>query len=101
MERGLTGAGPSGVVGGRWPALLDVVLRFAVETPAAILVVTEIVVLASGVIARYLVGRPLIWADELAGILFLWLSMLGAASAFPRSDHMRMTLFVGAAHPRL
>jgi tripartite ATP-independent transporter DctM subunit len=101
IVRDLTGARPSAVIGGRWPALLDLVLRFAIETPAAILVVTEIVVLASGVVARYLIGRPLIWADELAGILFLWLAMLGAASAFRRSEHMRMTLFVGAAHPRV
>jgi tripartite ATP-independent transporter DctM subunit len=101
IERDLTGARPSAFIGGRWPALLDLVLRFAIETPAAILVVTEIVVLASGVVARYLVGRPLIWADEFAGILFLWLSMLGAASAFRRSEHMRMTLFVGAARPRM
>jgi TRAP-type C4-dicarboxylate transport system permease small subunit len=41
------------------------------------------------VVARYGLHRPLIWSDELASILFLWLAMLGAAVAFRRAEHMR------------
>ncbi len=65
-----------------------------VEIPAALLVVAEIVILFAGVVARYGLHRPLIWSDELASILFLWLAMLGAAVAFRRSEHMRMTAVV-------
>jgi tripartite ATP-independent transporter DctM subunit len=68
-----------------------------VEIPAAILVVAEIVILFAGVVARYGLHRPLIWSDELASILFLWLAMLGAAVAFRRSEHMRMTAVVASA----
>ena len=71
-----------------------------VAAAAAILVVAEIVVLFSGVSARYLFHKPLIWSDELAGILFLWLAMLGAVTAFQRGEHMRMTAFVGLVRPR-
>ena len=71
-----------------------------VAAVAALLVIAEIVVLFSGVSARYLFQRPLIWSDELAGILFLWLAMLGAAVAFQRGEHMRMTAFVGMVRPR-
>ena len=39
--------------------------------------------------------RPLIWSDELASILFLWLAMLGAVVALRRGEHMRMTALVG------
>jgi len=60
---------------------------------AALLVVAEIAVLFAGVCARYFFREPLIWSDELAGILFLWLAMLGAALAFHRDEHMRMTAF--------
>ena len=42
---------------------------------------------------------PLIWSDELASILFLWLAMLGAAVAFRRAEHMRMTALVAAPAP--
>jgi len=66
---------------------------------AALLVVAEIFVLFSGVSARYLFHKPIIWSDELASILFLWLAMLGAVVAFQRGEHMRMTAFVGMASP--
>src|ERR1700761_2604749 len=72
-----------------------------VEIPAALLVVAEIVTLFAGVVARYVVQQPLIWSDELASILFLWLAMLGAVVAFRRSEHMRMTAVVARAGPTL
>jgi tripartite ATP-independent transporter DctM subunit len=70
-----------------------------VEIPAALLVVAEIVILFIGVVARYGFHRPLIWSDELSSILFLWLAMLGAAVAFRRGEHMRMTALVATAKP--
>src|SRR5438876_6551591 len=76
---------------------LDGWLGAVVEIPAALLVVAEIVILFAGVVARYGLRQPLIWSDELASILFLWLAMLGAAVAFRRSEHMRMTAIVGTA----
>ena len=75
-------------------------LGLLVEIPAALLVAAEIVILFTGVVARYGLHRPLIWSDELASILFLWLAMLGAAVAFRRSEHMRMTAVVASTSAR-
>jgi tripartite ATP-independent transporter DctM subunit len=82
-------------------ARLEHILGTSVEIPAAMLVVAEIVVLFAGVISRYVLHAPLIWSDELASMLFLWLAMLGAVVAFRRSEHMRMTALVASAGPRL
>src|SRR5437879_7232592 len=82
-------------------ASLEALLGTLVEIPAALLVVAEIVILFAGVVARYGLHRPLIWSDELASILFLWLAMLGAAVAFRRSEHMRMTAIVASARPAM
>src|SRR6202167_2828458 len=82
-------------------ATLEAWLGMLVEIPAACLVVAEIVILFAGVVARYGLQQPLIWSDELASILFLWLAMLGAAVAFRRSEHMRMTAIVASAKPAL
>ncbi|MCG6204362.1 TRAP transporter large permease subunit [Rhodopseudomonas sp. HC1] len=79
---------------------LEAGLGRLVEIPAAILVVAEIVVLFAGVVSRYVFHSPLIWSDELASILFLWLAMFGAAVAFRRGEHMRMTALVAKATPR-
>jgi tripartite ATP-independent transporter DctM subunit len=67
----------------------------AVEIAAAGLVIAEIAILFGGVISRYVFDRPLVWSDELASTLFLWLAMLGAVIAFHRDEHMRMTACIG------
>jgi TRAP-type C4-dicarboxylate transport system permease small subunit len=82
-------------------ASIEHCLGLLVEIPAALLVLAEIVILFAGVVARYGLHRPLIWSDELASILFLWLAMLGAAVAFRRAEHMRMTAVVASARPAM
>ena len=69
-EAGLaeTSANGGGGVFGR----ADLVLALITEVPAAILIVVEIGVLFTGVVARYVFHRPIVWTDELASILFLW-----------------------------
>jgi tripartite ATP-independent transporter DctM subunit len=80
---------------------IDAALGTAIEIPVAILTALEIVILFAGVVARYVVQRPFTWSDELASILFLWLAMLGAVVAFRRGEHMRMSVLVSRASPRL
>src|SRR5436189_1692393 len=82
-------------------ASIEHALGMLVEIPAAFLVIAEIIILFAGVVARYALHRPLIWSDELASILFLWLAMLGAAVAFRRSEHMRMTAIVANTKPSM
>lgn len=60
----------------------------------AILLVAEIFILAWGVTFRYFLNIPETWTAEVAIILFLWLSMLGAVLALQRSEHMRLTAAV-------
>jgi TRAP-type C4-dicarboxylate transport system permease small subunit len=84
----------------RWAAT-DRVLGALIEIPAAILVVVEVVVLFSGIVARYVLRTPIVWTDELAAVLFLWLAMLGAVIALRRGEHMRMTALVALASPRV
>src|SRR5690349_11893621 len=83
-----------------WAARLNAVLIPLVEIPAALLVLAEIVVLLAGILARYVFHTPIVWSDELAGILFLWLAMLGSVLALQRGEHMRMTAIVGMLKPR-
>jgi tripartite ATP-independent transporter DctM subunit len=76
------------------------VVALAAEIPGAVLVIAEVAILFSGVTFRYVLHQPLLWSDELAGILFLWMSMLGAAVAQHRGGHMRLTVLVGLAPER-
>ncbi|MFS8116515.1 TRAP transporter small permease subunit, partial [Rhizobium jaguaris] len=86
---------------GAWPVLAKAeagVVRL-IELIAAALVVVEVLVLSAGVFARYAWGEPLIWSDELASMLFLWLSIVGAVLAFHRGQHMRMGVIADAMPP--
>ncbi|MBB5048068.1 tripartite ATP-independent transporter DctM subunit [Rhodopseudomonas rhenobacensis] len=77
-------------------AKFDAMLGRSVEAIAAVLLVSEIILLFSGVVARYVLVRPLLWSDELAVILFLWIGMLGAVIAARDGQHMRFTLLVNS-----
>jgi tripartite ATP-independent transporter DctM subunit len=80
-------------------ARFDTALGWLVEVPAGLLVLTDIVVLFAGVFSRFVLHNPLVWSDELASILFLWLAMLGAVTALRRGEHMRMTALVSWLAP--
>lgn len=73
----------------------------AVAVIASVILLFEVGLLFVGVVARYAFHRPLIWADELASTLFVWLSALGAVMATRRNAHMRLTTFVGMTGPTL
>jgi tripartite ATP-independent transporter DctM subunit len=69
----------------------------ATEWCAGILVATVAVMLLTGVFSRYVLDKPLVWADAIASLLFMWMAMLGAVVAMQRNEHMRMTVFVAGA----
>jgi tripartite ATP-independent transporter DctM subunit len=84
-----------------WAAAVDRVIGAVVEPIAALLVVAEVIILASGVFTRYVLRSPLVWTDELATILFLWLAMLGSVVAYRRGEHIRLSVLVRRSSPRV
>ena len=77
--------------GRTWTRAIDRGIGYIVEPATAAILVVEVIILAAGVFSRYVMGDALSWSDELASLLFLWLNMLGAASAYRRGEHMRLT----------
>jgi tripartite ATP-independent transporter DctM subunit len=65
-----------------------------VEALAVALMLIETGVLLAGVFSRYVMHNPLVWTDELASSLFIWLAMFGAVLALDRGEHMRMSALV-------
>ena len=75
------------------PSSTTLIGRIA-EFVGALLVLAETCILFAGVVSRYVFDSPLMWTDELATFLFLWLAMVGAVVAVRRGGHMRLTTFV-------
>jgi tripartite ATP-independent transporter DctM subunit len=78
---------------------VDSAIGILAEAVGAALVLGETCILFAGVVSRYVFNSPLMWTDELANFLFLWLAMLGAVVAFRRDGHMRLTTFVNSLSP--
>jgi tripartite ATP-independent transporter DctM subunit len=85
----------------RYLLTVEKYLGRVIEIVAALLIAAEIIILFAGVISRYFPQQPLVWSDELASLLFLWLASLGAVVAFRRNEHMRMTALVGTTPPHV
>lgn len=73
---------------------MDDAIYRVVELIAAALLVVEIIVLFCGIFTRYVLDAPLVWTDEFASLLFIWLGMLGTIVAVRRAAHLRMMTFV-------
>src|SRR5947209_5945076 len=79
---------------------LDLLIGRGAELIGALLVLAETCILFAGVVSRYVFNSPIIWTDELATFLFLWLSMFGAVVALRCDGHMRLTTFVSWCGPQ-
>ncbi|CAM5205523.1 Tripartite ATP-independent transporter DctM subunit OS=Castellaniella defragrans OX=75697 GN=HNR28_001847 PE=4 SV=1 [Castellaniella defragrans] len=69
-------------------------LARGVEYLVSLLVVLEVVSLFVGIVARFALHSPIVWMDEAASLLFMWLAMLGSVVALQRGEHMRMTALI-------
>ncbi len=64
------------------------------EAVSAVLMVVIIGFLLTTVITRYVLSSPIVWVDEVVSISFIWVTMIGAALAMHRNEHLRLTLVV-------
>jgi len=57
------------------------------------IVAVLVFLVGSGVLARYIFNYSLAWSDELAGLGFVWLTLLGSVTACRRRTHMVIGFF--------
>jgi len=58
-----------------------------------------VVVVFAGVLLRYVFRLPLIWGEELALFMFIWLALLSASVAVRSRSHFRMAELVALLPP--
>ena len=54
-----------------------------------------------GVFSRYVIGNQSPWTEELARMLLIWVSLLGASIGFIRKSHLGVDYFVGKLSNRM
>jgi len=65
------------------------------DIAAALLLLAVLAVTCAQVAARYLLGVPMPWGEELTRLLFVWLVLIAAS----RARHMRIDLVTDRARP--
>jgi TRAP-type C4-dicarboxylate transport system permease small subunit len=71
----------------------DGVLQIEGLLVAALVAAMTVIVFAQ-VIFRYVLGSPLVWSEELARYLFVWVTMIGAAAAVRLGQHFGLDILV-------
>jgi tripartite ATP-independent transporter DctM subunit len=71
-----------------------------IEPITALLMLLEVADLGLGVFCRYVLRDALVWTDELAVLLLVWMAMLGAVTAYQRREHVRLTVIVNRMSAR-
>jgi len=102
LDTAISGVAPAEAMRGsvrRAAFAADRLIGLVVEFIGAVLVLAETCILFAGVVSRYVFDSPLMWTDELATFLFLWLAMFGAVVALRRDGHMRLTTFANWVGP--
>jgi TRAP-type transport system small permease protein len=73
-------------------------LRRLLDAVAALLLAAIVLITGARVVARYVLGLSMPWSEELTRLLFIWLILIGAASArHLRIDTVPSMLGQGAA----
>jgi TRAP-type C4-dicarboxylate transport system permease small subunit len=80
-------------------ARLGNVMNRAAEVVCAVMVLTMTLVVAAQVICRYLIEASLTWSEEASRYLLIWITFLGASTAFRRGMHTGFDAVVRALSP--
>jgi TRAP-type C4-dicarboxylate transport system permease small subunit len=90
-------------MGGIRPAVaaVDRVVLQAENLVVGVLVGAMSVIIFAQVVFRYLLGSPLVWSEELARYLFVWVTMIGAAVAVRLGQHYGLDILTKGLPDRL
>ena len=61
---------------------------------AATLVAATVVITCAAVFYRYVLNSALLWPEEIAGFLLVWISFIGAYLALRKEGHLSFELFI-------
>lgn len=76
-------------------------LYLAASAFGAVSVAVLVIMTAVAVFARYLLGTPIAWTEEVSGLLMIWIVMIGAIACEANRQHLTIDLLENALKPRL
>ncbi len=68
---------------------------------ANLLLIAMLLAIGTQVVARFVLGAPTVWAEELARFLLVAITMLGSAALLEKNQHISITIVVDSLPPKL
>jgi tripartite ATP-independent transporter DctM subunit len=85
---------------GREKASFEIIIAFCMKVIFAILIIAMIVVVFFQVANRYFLNNPLSWSEEVARILFIWITFLGTYWGLTTDSHIGVSSFIAKFQPK-
>lgn len=79
--------------------ILDRHVARLVDALAIFILVFLVAMIFASVLSRYVLNFSLAWAEELAGLSFVWLTMLGSVTAMRKRSHMAINFLLDRLPP--
>ena len=76
----------------------DFFLRI-IELVLGTMLLLSVVLICANAFGRYVLHKPIIWAEEVLGYGLVWMVYLGAILVTASDQHLRMDLLVSVAEP--
>jgi TRAP-type transport system small permease protein len=76
-------------------------LFLAASAFSGLCVAALVLITAAAVFARYILGMPIAWTEEVSGLLMIWIVMVGAIACEANRQHLTIDLLEVALRPRV
>jgi len=83
----------------RYNILMDKYIGKLVEILTILILALLVAMVFTSVLSRYVFNFSLAWAEELAGLFFVWLTLLGSVTAVRKRTHMAIAYLVQILAP--
>ncbi len=80
---------------------IEFYLRKIISAIVALLGGVLVFLIGTGVFFRYAVGQALSWPEEIAGIIFVWFTLLGVVLLTQSGEHIEFTYFIKRLNRRM
>ena len=77
----------------KYKKLIDILCKIEEWITLSLLIVL-IVVTSLGIISRYFFHSPIVWTEELARFVFIWMISFAVGYCVTKHDHVRVEMFV-------
>jgi len=84
-----------------WARKISNILEKITAVPLMIIGGAMVLVVLVGTISRYAFNSPLLWTEEAARYLMIWMALVGASITLKRREHVGIEIIINKFKPKI